>query len=85
MRGQSLTTLDVVIIFIAVAYIILNPEYSKPTHRHTRARVFLALGLSGILPSSHLLPFHGPDTFLQDMGFIWFLAGGGMYITGALI
>ena len=84
-RGQFSTTLDIITFFIAVAYIILNPEYSKPTHRHTRTRVFLALGLSGILPCSHLLLSHGPYSFLQDMGFIWLLAAGVMYTTGALI
>jgi predicted membrane channel-forming protein YqfA (hemolysin III family) len=85
-RGQvSTPLLAVIIFFIAVAYIILNPEYSKPTHRHARARVFLALGLSGILPFSHLLLFHGPYTFLREMGFIWLLAAGVMYTTGALL
>jgi predicted membrane channel-forming protein YqfA (hemolysin III family) len=84
-RGQVSITLDVIIFFIAAAYIVLNPEYSKPTHRHARARVFLALGLSGILPFSHLLLFHGPHTHLREMGFIWLLAAGVMYTTGALL
>lgn len=79
------TTLDVIIFFIAAASIVLNPEYAKPTHRHARARVFLALGLSAILPVSHLLLFHGPYTLLRDMGFIWLLAAGVMYTTGALL
>jgi len=84
-RGQVSTLLGVIIFFIAAAYIVLNPEYAKPTHRHARARVFLALGLSGILPFSHLLLFHGPRTLLQDMGFVWLLAAGMMYTTGALL
>lgn len=84
-RGQVSTTLDVIIFSIAAAYIVLNPEYSKPTHRHARARVFLALGLSGIIPFSHLLLFHGPYTLLREMGFIWLLAAGVMYTTGALL
>ena len=84
-RGQVSTTIDVIIFLIAVAYIVLNPEYGKSTHRHARARVFLALGLSGILPVSHLLHFHGPYTLLQEMGFIWLLAAGVMYTTGAIL
>jgi predicted membrane channel-forming protein YqfA (hemolysin III family) len=84
-RGQVSTMFDVIIFFIAAAYIVLNPEYTKPTHRHARARVFLALGLSGILPVSHLLLFHGPYTLLREMGFIWLLAAGVMYTTGALL
>jgi adiponectin receptor len=84
-RGQVSTTLDVIIFFIAVLYIVFNPEYSGPTHRHMRARVFLALGLSAILPISHLLLLHGPHTLLREMGFIWLLAAGVMYITGTLL
>ena len=51
-RGQGSTTCYVIIFFIAAGFIFLNPEYAKPTHRHARSRVFLALGLSGILPFS---------------------------------
>jgi adiponectin receptor len=72
-------------LFIAAGYIVLNPEYAKPTHRHARSRVFLALGLSGTLPSSHLLLFHGSHKFFREMGFIWLLAAGVMYTTGALL
>jgi len=84
-RGQVSTTLDIIIFFIAVAYIVLNPDYANPTHRDARARVFLALGLSSIMPVSHLLHLHGPYTLLREMGFIWLLAAGVMYTTGALI
>lgn len=77
--------LDIISFFIVVAFVVLNPEYSKPTHRHLRARVFLALGLSGIIPSSHLLFFHGPYTLLREMGFIWLLAAGVLYTVGALL
>lgn len=84
-RGQAPTTLDVIIFLIAAGYIVLNPEYAKPTHRHARTRVFLALGLSGILPFSHLLLVHGSHKSLLEMGFIWLLAAGVMYTTGALL
>jgi adiponectin receptor len=84
-RGQVLTTLDVIIFFVAAGYIVLNPEYAKPTHRHARSRVFLALGLSGSIPFSHLLLFHGSHKFLREMGFIWLLAAGVMYVAGALL
>jgi predicted membrane channel-forming protein YqfA (hemolysin III family) len=84
-RRQVSTTLDIIIVSIAAGYIVLNPEYAKPTHRHARSRVFLALGLSGVLPFSHLLLFHGSHKFLREMGFIWLLAAGVMYTTGALL
>lgn len=84
--GMWPTTLDIIIIiFVAAAYIVLNPEYRKPTHRHARTRIFIALGLCSILPVSHLLVSHGVYTPFREMGFLWLLAAGVMYITGALL
>jgi len=70
---------------LAAAYIVLNPEYARPTHRHARTRVFIALGLSGVLPISHLMLSHGIDILFREMGFFWLLAAGVMYITGAVL
>ncbi|KAI0298706.1 HlyIII-domain-containing protein [Multifurca ochricompacta] len=69
---------------IAAAYIVLSPEYAKPTHRHARTRVFIALGLCSVLPVSHLILSHGIHALFREMGFFWLLAAGAMYITGAL-
>ncbi|KAF8474478.1 HlyIII-domain-containing protein [Russula ochroleuca] len=70
---------------LAAAYIVLNPEYRKPTHRHARTRIFIALGLCSILPVCHLLLSRGVHTVFREMGFLWLLAAGVMYITGALL
>jgi len=70
---------------LAAAYIVLNPEYAKPTHRHARTRVFIALGLCSILPVSHLVLSHGIYILFREMGFLWLLAAGVMYITGAVL
>jgi len=69
----------------AAAYIVLNPEYAKPTHRHARTRIFIALGLCSILPISNLVISHGIYTVFQEMGCLWLLAAGVMYITGAVL
>jgi adiponectin receptor len=71
--------------FLAAAYIVLNPEFTKPTHRHARTRIFIALGLCSILPVSHLLLSHGVYLLFREMGFLWLLAAGVMYIVGALL
>jgi len=47
--------------------------------------VFIALGLSGILPITHLVLSHGISTPFREMGFGWLLAAGVMYITGAVL
>jgi len=67
------------------AYIVLNPEYSKPTHRGARTAVFIALGLSAIVPISHGLIVHGLTKVRHEMGFGWLLPSAGLYISGALL
>ncbi|KAI0252467.1 hemolysin-III related-domain-containing protein [Lactifluus subvellereus] len=75
----------ITLVGLAAAYIVLNPEYAKPTHRHARTRVFIGLGLCGALPASHLVLSHGIHTFARKMGFLWLLAAAAMYITGAVL
>ncbi|TFY77014.1 hypothetical protein EWM64_g6999 [Hericium alpestre] len=70
---------------LGAAYIVLNPEYAKPTHRGARTKVFIALGLSGVLPVSHALVTHGFFTLCREMGFLWLLLSATLYIVGALI
>ncbi|KAH7922778.1 HlyIII-domain-containing protein [Leucogyrophana mollusca] len=70
---------------LGAAYIVLNPEYAKPTHRGARTGVFIGLGLSAVVPVTHLLISHGVAKLLSEMGFGWLLTSGGLYITGALI
>ncbi|EGN92896.1 hypothetical protein SERLA73DRAFT_65012 [Serpula lacrymans var. lacrymans S7.3] len=77
------------ILFIAMAgagagYIVLNPEYAKPSHRGARTRVFIGLGLSAVVPVSQLLMSHGFFKLVSEMGFGWLLTSGGLYIAGAL-
>lgn len=67
------------------AYIVLNPEYAKPTHRGARTAVFISLGLCALVPVSHLLGTYGSRHLFSEMGFGWLLASGGLYIIGALL
>ncbi|KAH9939918.1 HlyIII-domain-containing protein [Amylocystis lapponica] len=67
------------------AYIVLNPEYSKPTHRGARTAVFIALGLSGVAPVSHGVITHGFNRVCYEMGFGWLLPSAALYISGALL
>jgi len=69
---------------LGAAYIVLSPEYRGRTGRHARTRVFIAFGLGGVLPVTHLMISHGTNA-LQEMGFQWLLAAGAMYIAGAIL
>lgn len=81
------TTYLVVMVLVGTgaAYIVLDPEYCKPTHRGARTTVFIALGLSAIFPVTHGLLTHGFAKLLTEMGFGWLVAAGALYISGALL
>ncbi|KAJ3815233.1 hemolysin-III related-domain-containing protein [Lentinula aff. lateritia] len=66
------------------AYIVLHPEYAKPTHRGARTSVFIALGLCAVFPMSHWLIAHGFRTML-DMGLHYLAISGCFYVAGALL
>ncbi|KAI1786712.1 hemolysin-III related-domain-containing protein [Ganoderma leucocontextum] len=70
---------------IGATYIVLNPEYRKPTHRGARTKVFILLGLCGVGPTLHGLVTHGFYTLCVEMGFAWLLLSAACYITGALL
>ncbi|KAG2139461.1 hemolysin-III related-domain-containing protein [Suillus cothurnatus] len=82
---QACYLCSIALVGAGAAYIVLNPEYAKPTHRGARTCVFIGLGLSAVVPVAHLLVSHGPSKLFSEMGFGWLLASGGLYITGALI
>jgi len=67
------------------SYIVLNPEYSKPTHRGARTSVFAALGLCGVVPVLHGTISHGFRKMIYEMGFIWLLVSGALYLVGAAL
>lgn len=67
------------------AYIVLNPEYRKPSHRGARTKVFIALGLCGVVPVAHGLLTHGFSKLCYEMGFGWLLTSAVLYINGAVL
>lgn len=70
---------------LGAAYIVLSPEYSKPTHRGARTAVFIALGVSAVVPVSHLIASLGLHELVINMGLGWLLVMGALYIIGALL
>ena len=72
-------------ITIVAAYIVLNPEYRKPTHRGARTKVFIALGLCGVVPVTHGLFTYGFFGLCCELGFGWLITAAVLYINGALL
>ncbi|KAJ7512622.1 hemolysin-III related-domain-containing protein [Mycena galericulata] len=83
-RLQILYIGSMSVIGLGAAYIVLDPEYAKPTHRGARTAVFIGLGLSAVGPISHCLIADGHRKLL-DLGFGWIVLSGALYILGALL
>jgi len=71
--------------FAGAAYFVLNPKYGTPEYRGTRTAVFLALGLSALIPVTHLIFTHGLHELMTKMGINWLLYSGALYVGGALL
>ncbi|KAH9919822.1 hemolysin-III related-domain-containing protein [Fomitopsis serialis] len=84
-RLQAAYLSVIVLVGLGAAYIVLDPEYSKPTHRGARTKVFIALGLSAVFPVAHGFFVHGLQKLWTEMGFGWLIASGALYISGALL
>lgn len=72
-------------LLLGASYIVLNPEYLKPTHRAARTTVFVALGLCGVVPVLHGIISHGFTNMIHEMGFMWLLVSAALYLIGALL
>ncbi|KAJ7048896.1 HlyIII-domain-containing protein [Mycena amicta] len=72
-------------IALGAAYTVLNPAYSKSTHRGTRTGVFIGLGLSGVIPTIYCMLREGLQTVFVDQGYRWMVLGAFFYIGGGLL
>ncbi len=67
------------------AYVVLQPEYAKATHRGLRTTVFVGLGLTGVIPVCHTLFTHGLERLVFEMGTNWLLLSAALYLIGATL
>ncbi|WVQ78671.1 hypothetical protein IAT38_000758 [Cryptococcus sp. DSM 104549] len=68
---------------ITSAYIVLSPHHRA--HRWHRTLTFIGLGLSAVVPVTHILLTQGLAHARQRMSLDLILAGGASYIVGALL
>ncbi|KAI0825529.1 hemolysin-III related-domain-containing protein [Irpex lacteus] len=67
------------------SYIVLNPSYRTPSYRSARTKVFVSLGLCGVLPVSHGLLSRGFEALQEEMGVLWLLGSAWLYLEGAVL
>lgn len=61
----------------------LMPMFRMPTWRPVRAGMFVAMGLSAIVPVLHGLEIYGYEYMRRAIGLNWLVTQGALYILGA--
>ena len=64
---------------------VLSPQYATPNYRWHRTLLFIALGLCAVIPVTHAVFVSGLQKLQDEMGLVWLVSSGAMYIIGALI
>uniref|UniRef100_A0A914E630 Uncharacterized protein n=1 Tax=Acrobeloides nanus TaxID=290746 RepID=A0A914E630_9BILA len=73
------------ILGLAALIVSLWDKFATPTFRPLRAGVFVAMGLSSIVPALHLLYTDGIHSLFEESSLHWLLIMGSLYIGGAAI
>ncbi|KAM3725172.1 Adiponectin receptor protein [Dirofilaria immitis] len=70
---------------IAAVIVSLWDKFAQPQYRPFRAIIFIAMGLSSVVPAFDILINDGISYLLNEASLLWLLLMGILYITGALL
>uniref|UniRef100_A0A0N5AAN0 Adiponectin receptor protein n=1 Tax=Syphacia muris TaxID=451379 RepID=A0A0N5AAN0_9BILA len=76
---------SICVLGVCAVIVSLWDKFAEPKFRPVRAGVFLAMGLSSIVPVLHLWIIDGLRILLEQASFHWLVLMGVLYITGALL
>ncbi|OBT86538.1 hypothetical protein VE02_04325 [Pseudogymnoascus sp. 03VT05] len=63
----------------------ITPKFRHRSWRHLRTALFLAMGLTGIVPMTHAALTFGIDQANRQMGWYWYIREAMWYVGGAVI
>ncbi|GMR48345.1 hypothetical protein PMAYCL1PPCAC_18540, partial [Pristionchus mayeri] len=75
----------IVILGTSAMIVSLWDKFAEPKFRPVRAGVFVAMGLSSIVPAFHLLIVDGFHWMMENSSLGWLLLMGALYLTGATV
>ncbi|KAK8192761.1 hypothetical protein M8818_007933 [Zalaria obscura] len=68
---------------VGCAIVTVLPRFRTPQWRPFRAGMFVAMGLSAVVPVLHGLKLYGVAQLERQIGLSWLLTQGALYIVGA--
>ncbi|KAG7087602.1 hypothetical protein E1B28_013555 [Marasmius oreades] len=77
--------LSVLLLNAAGVFVVVDPEYAKPTHVARRTAIFVGMSFIVVIPMLHWFVVYGLATTLTGMGLKWFLLSSSIYFGGALL
>jgi predicted membrane channel-forming protein YqfA (hemolysin III family) len=75
--------LQITSIGVATSIVVLFPQFRTPAWRPFRAFMFVAMGLSAVVPVLHGIQMFGVEQLDRQMGLFWVVTQGFLYILGA--
>jgi adiponectin receptor len=75
--------LQITSIGVATSIVVLFPQFRTPAWRPFRAFMFVAMGLSAVVPVFHGIRVFGVEQLNKQMGLSWLVTQGFLYILGA--
>ncbi|XP_072038269.1 uncharacterized protein [Amphiura filiformis] len=75
----------IVVLGFSCLMVALKDKFAQPAFRPIRAGLFIALGLSAVIPAVHFLIIQGVVEAFTKGSFGWMLFMGALYIGGALL
>ncbi|KAK6111526.1 hemolysin-III related family protein [Brugia pahangi] len=70
---------------IAAVIVSLWDKFAQPHYRPLRAVIFIAMGLSSVVPALDILINDGISYLLNEASLFWFILMGILYIAGAVL
>ncbi|CAJ0603013.1 unnamed protein product [Cylicocyclus nassatus] len=86
-RPQPMIIYITMITVLGVLAMIVSlwDKFAEPMFRPVRAGVFVAMGLSALVPAAHMMYVDGLDFMYHKASLVWMVSMGSMYIGGAAI
>lgn len=71
------------IIGIGCTIVSVSPKFRTPRWRPFRAGMFVAMGLSAVIPVVHGIKLYGLQQMNERIGLSWLILQGFLYVLGA--
>lgn len=76
---------QITVIGAGCTIVTISPRFRTPEWRAFRASMFVAMGLSAIVPVLHGIRLYGIAQLERQIGLSWLVLQGVLYILGAAI